>query len=108
VIVCAYAPTSREQTAAAEDVLKEEAYLVVGWTPAEETLRAAEDRATAAGALKVRTFAVDGPPVDVLRPRSPSTAPTCSLWATKAWAPCPDGCSARCRPRSRGGPGWTC
>ena len=39
----------------------------MGWTPAEETLRAAEDRAVAAGALKIRTSAVDGPPVDVLR-----------------------------------------
>jgi nucleotide-binding universal stress UspA family protein len=67
VIVCAYTPASREQTAAAEDALNEEAYLVVGWTPAEETLRAAEDRATAAGAPKVRTSAFDGPPADVLR-----------------------------------------
>ena len=67
MIVCAYTPASREQTAAAEDALKDEAYLVVGWTPAEETLRAAEDRAAAAGAVKVRTSAVDGPPVDVLR-----------------------------------------
>ena len=67
VIVCAYTPASREHTAGAEDVLKDEAYLVVGWTPAEETLRAAEDRAAAAGAGKIRTSAVDGPPADVLR-----------------------------------------
>ena len=67
VIVCADTPASREQTAAAEDALKDEAYLVVGWTPAEETLRAAADRAAAAGAVKVRTSAIDGPPVDVLR-----------------------------------------
>ncbi len=67
VIVCAYTPASREETAAAEDALKDEAYLVVGWSPAEETLRAAEDRALAAGAAKIRTAAVDGPPVDVLR-----------------------------------------
>ncbi len=39
-IVCAYTPASREETAAAEDALREEAYLVVGWTPADETLRA--------------------------------------------------------------------
>jgi nucleotide-binding universal stress UspA family protein len=67
VIVCAYTPASREDTAEAEDVLKDEAYLVVGWTPAEETLRTAEERAAAAGAHKIRTIAVDGPPVDVLR-----------------------------------------
>lgn len=67
VVVCAYTPASREQSAAAEDALKDEAYLVVGWTPAAETLRVAEERAVAAGAPKVRTSAVDGPPVDVLR-----------------------------------------
>jgi nucleotide-binding universal stress UspA family protein len=67
VIVCAYTPVSRQDTASAEDALKDEAYLVVGWTPAEETLRTAEDRAVAAGARKVRTSAVDGPPADVLR-----------------------------------------
>jgi nucleotide-binding universal stress UspA family protein len=48
-------------------VLKDEAYLVVGWTPAEETLRTAEERAVAAGAPAVRTLAVDGAPVEVLR-----------------------------------------
>jgi nucleotide-binding universal stress UspA family protein len=67
VIVCAYTPASREDTAEAEDALKDEAYLVVGWTPAEETLRTAEERAAAAGARKIRTIAVDGLPVDVLR-----------------------------------------
>ncbi|OLT12873.1 universal stress protein [Pseudonocardia sp. CNS-139] len=67
VIVSAYTPASREDTAEAEDALKDEAYLVRGWTPAEEALRAAEERALAAGAGKVRTVAVDGPPVDVLR-----------------------------------------
>jgi nucleotide-binding universal stress UspA family protein len=67
VIVCAFTPPSREDTAEAEDALKDEAYLVVGWTPAEETLRTAEERAAAAGARTIRTLAVDGPPVDVLR-----------------------------------------
>jgi nucleotide-binding universal stress UspA family protein len=67
VIVCAYTPASREDTAEAEDALKDEAYLVIGWTPAEETLRSAEERAVAAGARKIRTLGVDGPPVDVLR-----------------------------------------
>ncbi|MGI5130552.1 universal stress protein [Pseudonocardia sp. CA-107938] len=67
IIVCAYTPATRDDTAAAEDALKDEAYLVVGWTPAEETLRTAEERASAAGAKKVRTVAVDGAPADVLR-----------------------------------------
>ncbi|MGD9530183.1 universal stress protein [Pseudonocardia sp.] len=67
VIVCAYTPASREDTAEADDVLKGEAFLVHGSTPADETLRAAEDRAAAAGARKIRRVAEDGPPVDVLR-----------------------------------------
>ena len=67
VIISAYTPTSREDTAAAQDALKEEAYLVTGWTPAEEALQAASDRATKAGARKVSTHAEDGAPMDVLR-----------------------------------------
>lgn len=67
VIVSAYTPASREDTASAEDALKDEAYLVTGWTPAEEALREASDRAQKAGAGKVSTHAEDGAPVDVLR-----------------------------------------
>lgn len=67
VIVSAFTPASREETVEAEDALKDEAHLVRGWTPAEEALRTAEDRAAAAGATKIRTHAADGPPVDVLR-----------------------------------------
>ncbi|MET0189247.1 MAG: universal stress protein [Pseudonocardia sediminis] len=67
VIVSAYTPTSREDTSAAQDALKEESYLVVGWTPAEEALREASDRASRAGARKVSTHAEDGAPMDVLR-----------------------------------------
>lgn len=67
VIVSAYTPPSREETAGAEDSLKDEAFLVRGWTPAEEALRTAEDKAAAVGATKVVTHAEDGAPVDVLR-----------------------------------------
>ncbi|QJY48539.1 universal stress protein [Pseudonocardia broussonetiae] len=67
VIVCAYTPAGRDDTAGAEDALKDEAYLVVGWTPAEETLRTAEERAAKAGAGNIRTVAADGDPVEVLR-----------------------------------------
>ncbi|TCK24363.1 universal stress protein [Pseudonocardia endophytica] len=67
VIVSAYTPASREDTSAAEDALKDEAYLVTGWTPAEEALREASDRAQRVGAPKVSTHAEDGAPVDVLR-----------------------------------------
>ncbi|SFN62809.1 Nucleotide-binding universal stress protein, UspA family [Pseudonocardia ammonioxydans] len=67
VVVSAYTPASREDTAAAEDALKDEAHLVTGWTPAEEALREAADRAAAVGAKNVTTHAEDGAPVDVLR-----------------------------------------
>lgn len=67
VIVCAYTPARRDDTAEVDDVLKYEAFLVHGSTPADETLRAAEDRAAKAGAGKIRLIATDGAPVDVLR-----------------------------------------
>lgn len=67
VIVSAYTPASREDTAEAEDILGDEAYQVRGWTPAEEALRTAEDKAAAVGATKVTKIAEDGAPVDVLR-----------------------------------------
>lgn len=67
LIVSAYTPAGRDETAQAEDVLKDEAHLVRGWTPAEEALREAADRAVAAGARKISTRAEDGTAVDVLR-----------------------------------------
>jgi nucleotide-binding universal stress UspA family protein len=67
LIVSAFTPASREDTVEAEDALKDEAYLVRGWTPAEEALREAEERATTVGATKITTKAEDGAPVDVLR-----------------------------------------
>lgn len=67
VIVSAYTPASREDTAEAEDALGAEAYQVRGWTPAEEALRTAEDKAAAVGARKIAKVAEDGAPVDVLR-----------------------------------------
>ncbi|GAY12501.1 universal stress protein [Pseudonocardia sp. N23] len=67
VVVSAYTPSDPADTADAEDALKGEAHLVRGWTPAEEALREATDRAKAAGARDVETHAVDGSPVEVLR-----------------------------------------
>jgi nucleotide-binding universal stress UspA family protein len=63
VIVCAYRAASRSEVAAAEDVLKDEAYAVVGSAPAEETLRTAAERAAARGASKIERVAVEGDPV---------------------------------------------
>jgi nucleotide-binding universal stress UspA family protein len=66
VIVCAYTAASREQVAAAEEVLGDEAYQVVGSSPAEETLRTATERAAGQGARAVERLAVEGEPVKSL------------------------------------------
>lgn len=66
LIITAYEPASKDEVRAAADALKEDAYQVVGSAPAESVLRDAADRARAAGATKINTEAVQGPPVDVL------------------------------------------
>jgi nucleotide-binding universal stress UspA family protein len=66
VIVCAYTPATGREVAAAEDVLRDEAYHVAGSAPAEETLRTAAERAAAQGAGAVERAAVEGEPVKSL------------------------------------------
>ena len=66
VIVCAYRPIGDRAAAKAEDVLGDEAYQVVGSTPAEDTLRTAGERAGKAGATKVETQSLRGEPVKSL------------------------------------------
>ena len=68
VVVCAYLPTETDdrETARAQDVLRDEAYQIVGSHPAEDTVRTAAERAGAVGAQKVRTVAVQGSPVEAL------------------------------------------
>lgn len=67
VIVCAYYPANKNDVEKAQDVLREEAYQVVGSAPAEDTLLSARDRAAKAGAKDIETTAVIGDPVDSLR-----------------------------------------
>jgi nucleotide-binding universal stress UspA family protein len=68
VVACAYLPTDGDEreAARAEDVLRDEAYQVMGSHPAEELVRTAADRARSAGATKVKTLAVVGSPVETL------------------------------------------
>ncbi|KQS73804.1 universal stress protein [Modestobacter sp. Leaf380] len=68
VIACAYLPTDADDrdVQRTADVLKDEAYQVMGSSPAEETVRTAHERALAAGAGQVRTVAVVGSPVEAL------------------------------------------
>ncbi|OLF08120.1 universal stress protein [Actinophytocola xinjiangensis] len=67
VIVCAYHPARPQDVARAQDELGDDvAYKVVGSTPAEDSVRAAAERARAAGATNVDTVVVDGEPVSTL------------------------------------------
>ena len=66
VIVCAYHPATRREVAQAEDVLGDDAYQVVGSTPAEETLRTAAERAAVAGVSAIERVAIEGEPVKSL------------------------------------------
>jgi nucleotide-binding universal stress UspA family protein len=68
VIACAYLPAEADdrETAKAQDVLREDAYQIVGSHPAEDTVRTAQERAGKAGAKDVKTVAVQGSPVEAL------------------------------------------
>lgn len=73
LIVCAYedrpAPGARD-TAEAERALGDDAYKILGSTPAEDTLRDARDRARRAGADTVDTVAVVGDPTEAIISKS--------------------------------------
>ena len=69
LIVCAYETrerTSSRDTAEAERALGDEAYKIIGSSPAEETLRDARDHAMRAGAEQVDTVAVEGDPTEAI------------------------------------------
>ena len=58
IMVCAYEPMPEKDRARAGDQLRDLAYKVEGSTPADDALRAARDRAVAAGAKDVDEVAV--------------------------------------------------
>jgi nucleotide-binding universal stress UspA family protein len=66
VLACAYHPMSERERQSAADRLGDLAYKVQGSTPADDAVRAARDRAVAAGARDIDGVAVQGDPVDVL------------------------------------------
>jgi nucleotide-binding universal stress UspA family protein len=66
VLVCAYQPMPDRERARAGDQLGDLAYKVEGSTPADDVLRAARERAIAAGATNVDEIAVAGDAVDTL------------------------------------------
>lgn len=66
VLACAYHPMPERERQSAADRLGDLAYKVQGSTPADDALRAARDRAVAAGARDIDGIAVQGDAVDVL------------------------------------------
>ena len=68
VIACAYLPPESDdrEMSKAQDVLRDDAYQIVGSHPAEDTVRTAQERAGSAGAKDVKTVAVQGSPVEAL------------------------------------------
>jgi nucleotide-binding universal stress UspA family protein len=66
IMACAYQPMSDKERARAGDQLGDLAYKVEGSTPADDALRAARERAIAAGATDVEGVAVAGDAVDTL------------------------------------------
>jgi nucleotide-binding universal stress UspA family protein len=67
VIACAYYPVGKQDVEKAQEILKDEAYQVVGSAPAEDTLQSARDRAAKSGAKDIETDPVVGDPVESLR-----------------------------------------
>ena len=66
VLACAYHPMPARERLGAADRLGDLAYKVEGSTPAEDALRAARERALAAGAADIDEVAIEGDAVDVL------------------------------------------
>ncbi len=109
VVVCAYQPMHGPELSRAQDQLGAEAYQVVGSAPAEDTLRAARDRAREQGAPEVRTLAVQDDPVPALVNAAAEHGADLlvvgnrglrSLMRSASWGPYP--------PTSRGKPVSTC
>ena len=74
VIACAYMPDRSDrytlhpdELGEAKDILGDEAYQIVGSAPADDTLRAASERAAKVGAAKVEVVSVAGRPGESLR-----------------------------------------
>jgi nucleotide-binding universal stress UspA family protein len=66
VLVSAYYPMPERDRLSAADRLGDLAYKVQGSTPADDALRAARERAIAAGARNIEEIAQEGDAVDVL------------------------------------------
>ncbi|WP_030167787.1 universal stress protein [Spirillospora albida] len=66
LLASAYSPMPERERLSAADRLGDLAYKVQGSTPADDALRAARERAIAAGATDIEQVAIEGDAVDVL------------------------------------------
>lgn len=66
MIACAYVPADPRSVSQAADQMGADAYQIQGDNPAEDIVRTARERATAAGAAQVETRTVKGAPVETL------------------------------------------
>lgn len=66
ILACAYHPMPERERVQAADRLGDLAYKVAGSTPADDALRAARDRAVAAGARDIDEVAAEGDAVDTI------------------------------------------
>ncbi|OLT20695.1 universal stress protein [Actinomadura sp. CNU-125] len=66
LLASAYSPMPERERARTADRLGDLAYKVQGSTPADDALRAARERAVAAGASDIEHIAVEGDAVDVI------------------------------------------
>src|SRR3954447_20384657 len=66
LLASAYSPMPERERASAADRLGDLAYQVQGSTPAADALRAARERAVAAGARDIQQESVEGDAVDVI------------------------------------------
>lgn len=66
LLASAYHPMPERERLSASDKLGDLAYKVQGSTPADDALRAARERAVAAGAKNIEHLALEGDAVDVL------------------------------------------
>ena len=66
VLACAYYPNDDRDTAAAADVLKDDAYQVRGSAPTDDILRTAREKAKAIGVAEIVDRPIVGAPVEAL------------------------------------------
>lgn len=66
LIVCAYRPEDRDTVHEAQEALGDDAFNVIGSSPAQENLARAQDAVRGLGVPEIETMAIEGDAVDAL------------------------------------------